>query len=391
MLVGLFPGADFVADLDPALTTPMTVAERARLLASVAASAVALTDDATAVATGAWHRMPAATQTADRSKVVSVPPAGTPIGTRKRLTDDDYGAYALTFTNGGPGLGTLMAFLANAGGDATIEWDGTNWGLVESVQISAAAAANALAKYDGSGGLTAVQFNGTSFVIPSSAVNPTWMQSPAASGAGGRWIFQTQAGATPGTNAGGDLVVNGGTLIAGNAGGLKIENGAFETWSLWCDNSYARISGGGKGSALLKWYLQGHASLESVIDAGSVRWFSAGGYFELDGQLSIAPTVGATSGANAVNWNTGNHVKLGKLTGAASISAPTNPRPGATYVISWIGDGASVLTFNAAFLSGAAGKSNEILATAVANNKNAMARFYYDGSVYLCELFAVQG
>jgi hypothetical protein len=85
------------------------------------------------------------------------------------------------------------------------------------------------------------------------------------------------------------------------------------------------------------------------------------------------------------------HVKLGKLTGAASISAPTNPRPGATYVVSWIGDGASVLTFNAAFLSGAAGKSNEILATAVANNKNAMARFYYDGSVYLCELFAVQG
>jgi hypothetical protein len=197
--------------------------------------------------------MPAATQTADRSKVVSVPPAGTPIAdARMRLTDDDYGAYALTFTNGGPRRGHARGVPGQRGWRRDwIEWDGTELGASSrAVQIvGGSGRERASRSTTARGGLTAVQFNGTSFVIPSSAVNPTWMQSPAASGAGGRWIFadagrrrrlaRTPAAISSSTAA---------ALIAGNAGGLKVENGAFETWSLWCDNSYARISGGGKGS-----------------------------------------------------------------------------------------------------------------------------------------------
>lgn len=199
------------------------------------------------------------------------------------------------------------------------------------------------------------------------------------SGVGKNFTFGPNLGASG--SLGGVFEFDVGAIVSNFTSQFKITTGGTLLFGTRYDgaNSATEVSFGA-----LAFNIIGNSGLTSYIQAGGVSHI--GNFIELGGQISSAPQTGSTSGANAWNLNNGQNLNIGKLTAAASVSAPTNPRPGAVYTVSWTGNGADALTFDATFVF----TTNAAAPGVVGNNKRARCKFDYDGTTYVCFATAVE-
>jgi hypothetical protein len=377
------------------------------------------------VAHGNYQVLAATTLSANRAPTVKT--TGAAAGQLLRIQSNNTTANTYILTSGGIGAATLVSCPASCGFDMVLELVAGDWQVNQLTLIAKVKVGNSVPIRNSVGDIDFGFCTVDRLVFPAAYATPLIDAGQrATAGAAEDTTVICRKGATPGTDAGGNLVTRWAQEVGGVSSASKYVAGVDGATAVgqhdYFSGYFRTLAAGVKpmlfqsgaqivfeASTIREWSLTGPsewavktpaaaytkvwaAGVTSVLYQGPTVVFTLDfAALELTGQVSSAPTVGNTSGPTAVNWNNGQNISLGKLTGAASISAPTSPRAGATYRVSWIGDGASVLTFNAVFLSGAAGKWNEILATAVANNKNACAEFYYDGSIYLCMVFAVQG